>query len=137
MKIRKFSGLTQTSPQFFISLGMISLFLASGFLRMHGTATASLFVDEVSSIERATSKNWSDAYKLLLEAHHAPFYDTVILAQWMRIGSSELILKYLTVLIGTVNIALVDALGKSTDDNRVALLGAAICCVSPLHITHS
>ncbi len=98
-------------------------------LRVYQIDTESLWIDEMLSIDDATSFKWT-----ITDVRPLYFF---LLNHWMRLGSSDAWLRGLSVLFGLGSIYLTYELGRRLISQPVGLIGAFMMAVSPLFINHS
>jgi mannosyltransferase len=116
----------------------IVLILALGFgLRVYGLNTSSLWLDEIHSFERASQETWQAVHDMLIAAGHAPAYEVGLLHFWMKLGTSDFILRFPSAVSGLLTIPIVFTLGRRVFNTKVGLLSALLLAISPLHIYYS
>jgi mannosyltransferase len=99
-------------------------------LALYGIDRQSLWQDEFHSIERVTSSIpfWEDGHGFLYYA---------FLAAWVQLGTSEFIVRSLSVLFGAVAVCLIYALGHILLNRRSAVIATALLATSPYFIWYS
>ncbi|MGB3532368.1 MAG: glycosyltransferase family 39 protein [Microcoleaceae cyanobacterium] len=112
-----------------LPIGMIML-LATG-LRLYQLGTESLWIDEMLSIGDAGRLN-----ELLTLPYVRPFY-FVLLAGWMKLGTSDVWLRGLSVILGIASVFLTYQLGRRLVGKPTGEIAALLMAVSPLFINHS
>jgi uncharacterized membrane protein len=99
-------------------------------LAFYGIDHQSLWEDEFLSLERTASSIpiWKDGHGFLYFA---------LLNFWIRLGTSELVLRSLSVLFGAAVVGLTYAVGIRLLDRRSAVLATALVATSPFLIWYS
>jgi len=120
----------------YLLVGMVSILLLGLSLRTVHLGSSSFWLDEVHSYERASQRSWQAMYEILRRKNHAPLY-ALLLHHWLEIGTSEFVLRYLTVLLGVMTIAITYALGRELGTQLEAVLSGFIVAASPLHVYYS
>jgi uncharacterized membrane protein len=110
-----------------ILLPLLLLYLALACYRID---YQSLWLDEVLSVKAATSTVSA------LKKHHGPLY-FLMLHAWTHIGTSELVLRLLSVLLGVVAVCLFYATCSAVLSRRVTVLGTLLFVTSPFFIWYS
>ncbi len=104
-------------------------------LRFWELGTESLWFDEAYSVWVARHDlSWQFA---LATERIFPLLYYVVLHFWLRLGSSEFAIRFLSVLLGIGSIAALYPLARDLFDRRTALLSALLLAVSPLHVWFS
>jgi uncharacterized membrane protein len=112
-----------------LPLGVIVL-LAT-LLRFYQLGTESLWVDEMLSIGDTQRLN-----ELLTLPYVRPFY-FVLLAGWMQLGTSDVWLRGLSVILGIASVFLTYQLGHRLVGEATGQIAALFMALSPLFINHS
>ena len=99
-------------------------------LALYGIDRQSLWQDEFHSLERLTSSIpfWKDGHGFLYYA---------FLAVWVQLGTSEFIVRSLSVLFGAVAVSLIYALGHILLNRRSAVIATGLFATSPYLIWYS
>lgn len=118
-------------------VGAAGVLMLGFLLRTPGLSLSSLWLDEIHSYERASQQSWQAVYKMLRSSGHAPLYEAVLLHYWMKLGTSEFMLRFPSVVVGILNIAATYSLGKEIFNAQVGLLSAFLLAASPLHVYYS
>ena len=111
-----------------ILLPMVGVYLILAF---YGIDQQSLWEDEFKSVQRGASSTipfWRDGHGFLYFA---------LLGLWMKIGSSELVLRSLSVLFGAGSVCLMYAMGLRLLNRRGAIVGTVLLATSPYFIWYS
>jgi len=112
--------------------------LCVGFwLRICSPHVSSLWLDEVLSVKRAALPDWATYVQVAGSSGHGPIYERLILRPWMLLGTHEFYLRFPSVLLGTLNHALVFVIGRRLLGHRVALLGGLVFALSAFHIAYT
>ena len=116
--------------------GALLLILSSAaLLRFYALSAESFWFDEAYSVWVARhSVSWHIA--LSTQRIFPPLY-YLCLHFWLWLGSSEFLVRSLSVWIGLGSIVAVYGLAKQLFDARVGLLSALLLAISPLHIWYS
>ncbi|MGB3401638.1 MAG: glycosyltransferase family 39 protein [Microcoleaceae cyanobacterium] len=112
-----------------LPLGVIVL-LAT-ILRLYQLGTESLWIDEMLSIWDAERLN-----DILTLPYVRPFY-FLLLAGWMQLGTSDVWLRGLSVILGIASVFLTYQLGRRLVGEATGQIAALIMALSPLFINHS
>jgi mannosyltransferase len=99
-------------------------------LAFYGIDHQSLWLDEVFSVRSAAST------EPIWMIPHGPLY-FALLRLWLHVGTSELALRSLSVLLGAVAICLIYALSVTMFNRRVAVIGTVLFATSPFLIWYS
>jgi 4-amino-4-deoxy-L-arabinose transferase-like glycosyltransferase len=99
-------------------------------LAFYGIDRQSLWEDEVSSIARVAAPIpfWRDGHGFLYFA---------LLRLWVEIGTSEVVLRSLSVWLGAAAVCLIYAIGSRLLNRRAAVIGTALFATSPCLIWYS
>jgi len=113
----------------FVLLPIIGIYLALGF---YAIDRQSLWEDEYNSLWRVTNSKhpiWRDAHGFLYFA---------LLHLWIKLGSSELMLRALSVILGGFAVCFMYAMGMALTKQRfLASVSALLLASSPLFIWYS
>jgi len=129
-------GLDQKLRQWNSStIALAVILLVAAALRFFELGAESLWFDEAYSVWVARhSVAWHIA--LSMQRIFPPLY-YLCLHFWLRLGSSELVVRALSALIGVGSILAAYALAKLLFDQATALVSALLLAVSPLHLWYS
>ena len=116
-------------------LPLLVILLLAFALRVYQLADLSLWLDEGNSIYAARLSP-PELLEYIASRSHPPLYFT-LLHGWIRLGSSEFMLRFLSVMWGLVGVAALYALGRRLCGERAALIAALLLAVSPIHVWHS
>jgi mannosyltransferase len=111
-----------------ILLPILAVYLVLAF---YGIGRQGLWEDEYNSVWRVTASQnaiWKDGHGFLYFA---------LLSLWIQLGTSELVLRSLSVLLGAVAVCLMYALGSTLLNRRAAVFGTALFATSPFLIWYS
>jgi uncharacterized membrane protein len=111
-----------------------TLLLAYG-LRVLGLTSESLWIDEGYSLALANHNLFEIVHGTAVD-QHPPFY-YVLLHFWLLIGKSVFHLRYSSVLIGTVGVAIIARIGRMVMKSEVGAAAALLLSLSPVHIWYS
>jgi mannosyltransferase len=111
-----------------ILLPIITVYLVFAF---YGIGRQGFWEDEYNSVWRVTASRhpiWKDGHGFLYFA---------LLSVWIQLGTSELVLRSLSVLLGTVAVCLTYVLTSTLTDRRTAIFGTVLFATSPFLIWYS
>lgn len=111
-----------------ILLPILAVYLV---LALYGIGSQGLWEDEYNSVWRVTASPnaiWKDGHGFLYFA---------LLSLWIQLGTSELVLRSLSVLLGAVAVCLMYALGSTLLNRRAAVFGTILFATSPFLIWYS
>ncbi len=114
-------------------LWLVAILLLATALRLYRVGEMSLRADEAANLFLAAEEPSAMIQPFITTDPHLPLY-FLILHYWMLLaGRSELAVRYPTVFVGVVVVALVYALGRLAFPQRpnVARVGALLAAVSP------
>lgn len=100
-------------------------------LAFYGIDRQSMWEDEYNSLWRVTASKypvWKDGHGFLYFA---------LLNFWIHLGTSELVLRSLSVLLGALAVCLTYALATEVLNRRAAILGTVLFATSPFFIWYS
>jgi uncharacterized membrane protein len=108
-------------------LPILSVYLALAFYRI---GNQSLWEDEFLSVERLASSIplWKDGHGFLY---------FVLLRWWMQAGTSEVVLRSFSSLLGAVAVCLIYVLSATLFNRRMAVMGTVLFATSPFLIWYS
>ena len=112
---------------------LAAILLLAAALRYYHVSDMSLRADEATNLFTAAMEPAAMIQPLITSDPHPPLY-FLILHYWMLVaGRSELALRFPTVFMGVVAVALVYALSKTIFPRRteIALLGAFLAAINP------
>ena len=124
------------SPEKWYRVIALGVLLAAFFLRVHDLGTRSLWFDEAMEQSIATSSIVDIASNVRDGIQDPPLY-SAILHGWMKIGTSELHMRFLSALLSVVGVAGALALGRRFGGNAGALVSGALCAVLPSQIRYA
>lgn len=104
-------------------------------LRRYGIGYQSIWNDEAYSIALASKP--VAAILTDVGADHLPFYFSLLHAWMLAFGKSEVAVRSLSLLFGTLAVPAIYFLGKSLFNHRIGLLSSLIAAVSPFLIYYS
>ncbi len=118
-------------------LGLVIILLIGFAQQTYELGAPSFWLDEVHSFDTASQPNWESIYGILSVGGNPPFYDSILLHSWMKLGSGEFFLRFLTVMTGVLSIAVAYLLGRVLFGIHVGLLSAFLLAISALHTYYS
>ena len=107
--------------------------LAAFGLRVIDLSAQSLWYDEAFSVIVARA-DWATATRLLSVDLHPPLYYLVLRAGLAAFGSSEFVVRFVSVVPAVLMAPLVWVLARRLFDRLTAHLSAALVCLSPLFV---
>ncbi len=111
------------------------LLLAYG-LRLFRVAGQSFWWDEVRTVASAHS-SLPELGRILFETrNHMPLY-FLLMQLWVKLGSSEFVLRYFSVVVGVIGVALIYQNGRFIGGHRTGWVAALLLAFSPFHIWYS
>lgn len=115
-------------------LGVLAL---GAVLRLYRLGAWNLTLDE-GTVARLTQRSAGTIWSTIMERDpfHPPLY-YILAHYWRALGSSEVVLRLLSVVFGIVAIWFIYRIGAYLFDRRIGLLASVILAVSPAHIWHS
>lgn len=116
----------------------IYFILLLGFVLRIVNINQSLWLDE--AISALAAKNFSFygiIFEFLKGDNHPPLYYLILRFWGIIFGFSDVVLRMLSVLVGTATIFLTYLFLKKLFDKNVAILGSFLLAISPLHIYYS
>jgi mannosyltransferase len=105
-------------------------------LRLHGLNAEGLWLDEGGSVMKADAdlKQFMSGRQPYISP---PFY-YLLLGSWMKLfGTSEIFIRFPSVLFGTLSILMLYLIGKILFDNSSGLIAAFLITISPFQIYFS
>ena len=118
------------------ALEMALLVVLATALRVFRLGTKSLWLDEAMSIT-LVQLGWHDFLRALVhrQANMALYY--FLLRMWIRLGTTEWLVRSLSVIAGVATIPAIYLLGKILFGPRVGKIAAALCCFHVFLIRYS
>src|SRR6266436_3086062 len=115
---------------------LVLITLVAGFLRLHGIALKSFWLDEGISIEIARLP-WRQFFYVLRrrEINMALYY--LLLHFWLVLGSTEGFIRGLSVLFSVATVPVLYALGARLFGRGVGLLAAWLLAINAYHIRYA
>lgn len=116
-----------------IWIALLAILALAAFLRLHRVGEMALRADEAAHLFLAAQEPDALIRPFIESDPHLPFY-FLLLHFWMRLaGQSELAVRYPTVMVGVLLVALVYALGRMVFPRRaqIAWLSALLAAVNP------
>jgi mannosyltransferase len=117
------------------SLILLPVLLVAFWLRVHGLAQESLWVDEGYSIS-LSQHAVPEIIQGTAADQHPPLY-YLVLHFWLKAGTSVFHIRLLSAFLGLLSVALMAPLGSWLGDERVRVWGTALLAVLPLHVWYS
>ncbi len=114
---------------------LVLILVGAALLRFYALSAESFWFDETYSVWVARhSVAWHIA--LSTQRIFPPLY-YLCLHFWLALGSSEFVVRSLSVWVGLASVGAIYLLAKQLFDVRVGLLSAFLLAISPLHIWYS
>ena len=115
-------------------LSAASLVALAFLLRVHRIGVQEFWLDEAFSFHDVTAAGWLDALRFI---DVPPLYP-LLLRGWMALaGDSEVALRLLSALLGTLFVAASIWAGRELFDTRIGLWSGVCAAVSPMQIYYS
>src|SRR5579863_9634567 len=107
-----------------LAVGMVAL-----VLRLYGLADKPLWLDEVSTLHRATT----GFSAMIAESLHSKHYPTYFALLWLvaKLGVSTWLLRLPSAIFGAVATALVVVIGREADKPRTGIAAGLLLAFSP------
>lgn len=122
----------RTNPQ----IAVLPVLLMAYGLRLFRVAEQSFWWDEVHTVV-SVNGSLQETFRILFEIRsHVPLY-FVLMQSWAGSGSSEFVLRYFSVILGVVSVALIYGNGRFIGKHRTGWLAALLLTFSPFHIWYS
>src|SRR5262249_30530527 len=117
-------------------IGLLLITIAGAWLRWRNIGARSLWVDEGSSVAIA-HLDWWNFLRLLWrrEANMSRYY--LLLCGWLHFGSSEALIRGLSVLFGVLTIPAIYALARKLGSRATGVTAAALLALNVYHIRYS
>jgi hypothetical protein len=127
----------KVSSKTIIALLIFILLLGTG-LRLYRLGTQDLWLDEVLTIQFA-SIPWSKVYFAQLDSDAITHFlaDYVIMHFWLKLGTTPVIIRLFSVLVGLGSIFVIFLIGKQHFNSQTGLLSAMLLSISSYHIYYS
>jgi mannosyltransferase len=133
--VSKNINLTKNST--LIVLSLLGITTLAVFLRLLFLGADSFWADEIFSVSQARARNWSEFWDGIfpLEVNMAPYY--VLLRFWLNLGTSEFIIRSLSVVFAVATVPAIYALGTRLFGVWVGLIAALLVTINAFHIEYS
>jgi len=119
------------------SQGSIILIICLAFgLRIFRLANQSYWWDELSTVGRSAISMSEMLKNLINNTTHMPLYFT-LMQGWASLGESEFILRYFSVIMGVLTVALIARTGRFIGGWPVGIGAALLLAISPFNIWYS
>ncbi len=105
-------------------------------LRIYQLAGSSLWWDEMATVARTAVSLEEMFANLLTVRNHMPLY-FLLMRPWSEIGRSAFVMRYTSVVWGTLAIPLIYQLGRLNVNKKTGLTAAALLTISPFHVWFS
>jgi mannosyltransferase len=111
------------------AIGMIAL-----QVRLHGLGDKPFWLDEVASLNRATST----LPDLVAGSLHSKHYPTYFLFLWLvaKLGASPWVLRLPSAVFGAISAGLVCAIGRDIDSRRTGIAAGLLLALSPFDVQY-
>ncbi|MGW8145003.1 MAG: glycosyltransferase family 39 protein, partial [Anaerolineales bacterium] len=117
----------------YIAIGLIILLAA--ILRLWNLGSESAWIDEAYSITLARH-SILDILKGTAADQHPPLY-YLLLKFWLLFGSGVTYARFLSVIIGVINVGQVLHFGYRTAGIAIGILAGLLVAISPMHVWYS
>ena len=129
LRLRHGWGLWTISPQVAVptAIGLLAL-----LLRLYGLGDKPFWLDEVTSLHRATTS----VPELVADALHNNHYPSYFLLLWLiaKIGTSQWLLRLPSALFGAAAAVLTCAIGRRVADLRTGAVAGLLMALSPFEV---
>jgi mannosyltransferase len=115
---------------------VLMVFVLALGLRLHRIAAQSLWNDEGTSVALAM-RDWATIARDAANDIHPPLYYYVLHSWIAAFGNSELAVRALSAMLGTLLVCLTFVFGRTVAGHRVALLAALFAALSPFQVYYS
>lgn len=105
-------------------------------LRIYGLGRYDFWYDEAVSFFIAQGTTLPDIFIYGKYFSNPPFFN-FLLKNWMALGKSEFILRFLPLAFGLLSITSIYLVGKLLFNERVGLIAAFLLSISPFHVYYS
>lgn len=130
------SRLTSPTPTHLHAI-VLTLICTIGFVvRVNGIGEQVIWYDETVSWSQSR-RDFIDMLRVTSWDNYPPLHNTILYAVIKIFSDSETALRLPSALLGTLNIALLYALGRILGSSTAGLLAAALLALSPFHIWYS
>lgn len=112
----------------------VGLSLIALILRLHGLGDKPFWLDEVTTLHRATTT----LPNLITESLHSKHYPSYFLLLWLvaKFGASQWLLRLPSAIFGAVNAALVYAIGRDADGPVTGFAAGLFLALSPFDVAY-
>lgn len=131
MQSRARPWLAVTLPAWVAPAGLA---LVALLLRLHGLGDKPLWLDEVTTLHRATTT----LPNLITESLHSKHYPSYFFLLWLvaKFGASQWLLRLPSAIFGAINAALVYAIGRDADGPLTGVAAGLFLALSPFDISY-
>ena len=139
MIAKRGSGLAQSKlqlPGLLARIAPVLLLLGAFALRVYHLDGQSFWWDEAKSAQRAAMSLGQLAADLLNKPNQLPLY-YLILQVWSRVGQSEFVLRYFSVLVGMLVSALFYPAARLVGGRRAGIVAVFLATISPFQIWYA
>jgi uncharacterized membrane protein len=112
-----------------------SILVLAAILRLWNIGSESAWIDEAYSITLA-GHSMLDILKGTAADQHPPLY-YLLLKVWMLFGSGITYARFLSVIIGVINVGQILHFGNRTAGITIGLLAGLLVAISPMHVWYS
>ena len=120
----------------FHTLAMLGILVLAAVLRFHGLDRTGIWLDESYSWYE-TGLPFGAMYQESAASPHPPLHN-FLAWPWVRLfGDSEVALRSLPAMLGTLNVLLLYLTGRLLWGPRIALTGMVLLALSPFHVWYS
>jgi len=130
----KLSGSTELRGSYWFWI-LVGILLLAYILRLAGLTSESLWIDEGYSLALA-SHNVRDIVRGAAADQHPPLY-YLLLHLWLSVSQSVFHLRYLSVLVGVLGVAVGALVGRKLLGWETGMTAALLLACSPMHIWYS
>lgn len=116
---------------------LIIILLIAAVLRIFHLAGFSFCIDEGMAFYTISQPTLAKMLDVIRVNKDLPPLHFILMRYWLKLGSSEFMLRLFSVIFGVLSICAIYKLAKTLFDEKVALLSAFLLAISPLHIYYS
>lgn len=117
---------------------MLLIVLLGFALRVYRLEFQSFWYDEILTVFTTAVLSMSEMLDIVIfgERNHMPLY-FLVMQSWSDIGTSEFVIRFFSVIWGTISIPLIYSLGRFIGGRIVGLVAGFLLAVTPFHIWYS
>jgi mannosyltransferase len=127
---RRFEFVAALAPR----LAPVIIALVALQVRLHGLGSKPFWLDEVASLDRATTR----LPDLVVGSLHSTHYPTYFLLLWVvaKFGASQWLLRLPSTIFGAISAGLICAIGRDVDRLRTGIAAGLLLTFSPFDVQY-